>query len=118
MHHIVSIRDIDQLLTESVAVLYKHSPTCGICTAAAAEVEQFCRERPDAHVYQVDVLAARPLSREIATRTGIMHESPQAIVLRGGTPFWHASHYAVKAAALTAQYEAARASAPVPPPLE
>lgn len=54
-----------------LAVLYKHSPVCG----------QF--------------------AREIEERTGIRHESPQAIVMRGGEPVWHASHRGVTQEALT-----------------
>ena len=51
-------------------------------------------------VFLVDVLSQRPLSRRIAAELGIRHESPQVIVLRRGTAFWHASHYDVTADAL------------------
>jgi bacillithiol system protein YtxJ len=55
----------------------------------------------------VDVIRQRPLSREIAARLGIPHESPQVIVIRGGTVRWHASHYEVTADALAAQIRVA-----------
>ncbi len=55
---------------------------------------------PDVPVYWVDVKGQRPLSREIAGRLGITHESPQAILLRRGTPVWHDSHSGVTAAAI------------------
>ena len=32
-------------------------------------------------------------TNEIARRTGIKHESPQAIVFKDGEPVYHASHY-------------------------
>jgi bacillithiol system protein YtxJ len=57
-------------------------------------------EHPTVPVYLVDVIAQRLLSRDIAARLGIRHESPQAIVLRNGAAAWHASHYAVTAEAL------------------
>ena len=115
MHHIATSSDIDQLLGEPLAVLYKHSPTCSLCNASAREVEQFRCGHPDVPLYQVDVLAMRALSRDIAARTGITHESPQIILLRGGTPLWHASHFAVTATDLTAHYDSACAGAPAPP---
>jgi len=51
----------------------------------------------------VDVIRQRPLSREIAARLGIRHESPQTILIRGGAVGWHASHYDVTADALATQ---------------
>jgi bacillithiol system protein YtxJ len=41
----------------------------------------------------VVVQRARDVSSEIASRTGVRHESPQAIVLRNGEAVWSASHY-------------------------
>ncbi len=55
---------------------------------------------PDVPVYWVDVKAERPLSRELADRLGVTHESPQAILLRQGAPVWHASHSDVTARAI------------------
>jgi bacillithiol system protein YtxJ len=57
-------------------------------------------EHPDVPVCLVDVIGQRPLSREIAGRLSIAHESPQAILLRSGTPVWHASHFGVTAEAM------------------
>ncbi len=57
-------------------------------------------EHAEVPVYWVDVKGQRGLSREIAGRLGIVHESPQAILLRRGRPVWHASHAAVMARAI------------------
>ncbi len=57
-------------------------------------------EHPKVPVYWVEVKGHRALSQEIAGRLGIVHESPQAILLRRGTPVWHASHAAVTASAI------------------
>jgi bacillithiol system protein YtxJ len=66
-------------------------------------VQRFQQEHPEVPVYLVDVIRQRPLSREIAAHLGIQHESPQAILIRGGAVGWHASHYEVTAEALAAQ---------------
>ncbi|MEM7357326.1 MAG: monothiol bacilliredoxin BrxC family protein [Acidobacteriota bacterium] len=43
---------------------------------------------------------ARDVSNEIAQRTGVKHESPQALLMRDGTVTWHASHWSIQAEAL------------------
>jgi len=69
-------------------------------------VQRFVQEHPEVPVYLVDVIRQRPLSREIAAHLGILHESPQAILIQGGAVRWHASHYDVTAEALAAQVRA------------
>jgi thioredoxin 1 len=92
--------ELDEVLRSPTAVLYKHSPRCGICTAALLEVRHFADTHPDVPVYQVDVLAQRPLSKAIAERLAIRHKSPQAIVLKEGAVVWHGAHFRVSAEAL------------------
>jgi bacillithiol system protein YtxJ len=100
--------DVDRLFRADLTMLYKHSPTCGVCRAALREVETFISEHPDAVVYAVDVLAQRDLSQLVAARTGITHESPQVIIFRGGSPVWNDSHYGITAEALAKQFKTAR----------
>jgi bacillithiol system protein YtxJ len=92
--------ELDEVLRSPTAVLYKHSPRCGICTAALLEVRHFADTHPEVPVYQVDVLAQRPLSKAIAERLAIRHKSPQAIVLNEGAVVWHGAHFRVSAQAL------------------
>jgi bacillithiol system protein YtxJ len=68
--------------------------------SALDEVESFLQQHPNLPAYLVDVRAERPLSQEIAARSGVQHESPQAILLRRGAPLWDASHYEITAEAL------------------
>ena len=62
----------------------------------------------DADVNLVIVQRARELSQEIARRTGVRHESPQALVVRNGEVVWNASHYDITADAVRAALEANR----------
>jgi bacillithiol system protein YtxJ len=48
----------------------------------------------------VNVSRDRAVSRAIEARTGVRHESPQALVLRGGQAVWDASHFAITAEAV------------------
>ena len=100
MHVIVNDSDLAALLAAPLAVLYKHSPICPTSGFAYEEILAFRRLR-QVPVYLVDVVKHRPLSRALAERTGVIHASPQAIILREGVPAWHRSHFDIQAEAMT-----------------
>jgi bacillithiol system protein YtxJ len=100
MHVLVNDADLPALLAAPLAVLYKHSPICPTSGFAYEEVLAFRRLR-QVPVYLLDVIKHRPLSRVLAERLGVVHASPQAIILRGGVPAWHRSHFDIQADALT-----------------
>lgn len=77
-------------------VLYKHSITCPISTAAQQQMRQLTRAE-DPPVYALVVQESRRLSDEIASSLDIRHETPQAIVLYRDRPIFHASHRRVTA---------------------
>jgi bacillithiol system protein YtxJ len=91
--------ELDQLVErsrETPVILFKHSTTCPISSAAYQQMS----EVDAAEVSLVVVQSARDVSKEIESRTGIQHESPQAIVLRNGQPVWSASHFNITASAV------------------
>lgn len=93
----------DAALQEERALLYKHSDRCPLSALAYAEVRRFREAHSELPVYLVDVNAHRDVSRHVAERTGVVHHSPQAILLHHGRPGWHASHLQVTAEALERQ---------------
>lgn len=99
------VKDADELeraFGEPWALVYKHSTRCPVSSMAWREVSAFRKEHPEAVVYVVHVVEQRALSNAVAQRTGVRHESPQAILLEGGRVSWHASHEGVNVDALTA----------------
>lgn len=99
------VRDAEELaraFEEPWALVFKHSTRCPVSTAAHREVAEFRRRHPDAPVYVVHVVEQRSLSKAVAERTGVRHESPQAIVLASGAVAWSDSHEGVTADALEA----------------
>ena len=76
--------------SEQPVFLFKHSLTCPISAGVFETVSGI-----DADVYLVVVQNARDISNQVAEKTGIRHESPQAIVIKDGKPVYHASHYDV-----------------------
>ena len=101
------IDEIEPLVEEShrrPVMIFKHSLTCPISATAYRELERYLAERHDesaVHVL-VEIQNARDVSAAIAERTGVRHESPQAIVLRDGEATWHASHGRIRRDALAA----------------
>lgn len=81
----------DKSVNEPV-VLFKHSTTCPISLGVYEEISN---AKTDVNI--VIVQQSRDISNEIATRTDIRHESPQAIVLKNGVPIYSASHYDITA---------------------
>jgi bacillithiol system protein YtxJ len=82
---------LEQLFTrsqEEPVLLFKHSNACPISARAYSQMEQFKGD-----VAIVVVQKSRDVSREVETRTGVRHETPQALVLRKGEVVWSASHF-------------------------
>jgi bacillithiol system protein YtxJ len=98
--------DVADALAQPLAVVYKHSPICPTSGIAFEEIRSLRRLQQDVPVYLVDVVHSRPLSRYIAERLGIVHASPQAIILRAGVPAWHGSHFDLRADTMVRQLEA------------
>ena len=89
---------LDALLArshESPVLLFKHSNTCPISARAYREMREV-----KAPVSIVVVQKSRDVSREVESRTGVQHETPQALVLRNGQAVWSASHFEITADAV------------------
>jgi bacillithiol system protein YtxJ len=95
--------ELEAALGAPLAVLYKHSPRCGVCVAAEREVRYFAEGHPEVPVYWLDVVAERDLAHLVTARLGVRHESPQVILLEGGAVRLAASHWDVRAADLDAR---------------
>lgn len=95
---------------ERPAMFFKHSISCGVSTRALAEFRRYLEESGATPVdhYLIVVQTARQASDRLAGVTGVVHESPQAIIVREGRAVWHDSHLALKSGAIL---EAVRSAA-------
>lgn len=95
-NHFIRIKDREafEALTErskeGPMVIFKHSLTCPISSAAYEQMSRF-----DGEVALIEVQVARQLSNEIEDKLGVPHESPQVIVLNKGLVAWNASHFRI-----------------------
>jgi bacillithiol system protein YtxJ len=107
MSNLAHVRDLDEfeaVISESrvrPVLLFKHSRTCGVSHEALDELHAHVEQSPHGALYRViTVQSHRRVSDHAAERLGIRHETPQAILLRGGRPIWNASHFRITAEAL------------------
>lgn len=85
--------ELDSLFVRShdgPVLLFKHSNACPISSAAYQQMSRVKR-----YVGLVVVQQNRDVSREVESRTGVRHESPQALIIRDGAAVWTASHFGV-----------------------
>jgi len=90
-----ALEELFERSKEGPVLLFKHSNSCPISARAYGQMEGV-----EAPVSIVVVQQSRALSREIEQRTGVRHETPQALVIRNGRAVWNASHFDVTAQAV------------------
>ena len=82
--------------SERPVLLFKHSFTCGISAEALDELVDHLNNRDhDLPVAMVTVQTHRDLSNAVSAKLGIRHETPQALLIKGGKVVWSASHFRV-----------------------
>jgi bacillithiol system protein YtxJ len=96
--------DFEQLLEKSESdpvLIFKHSTQCSVSSEAYQEFTGFASSALNSSCGLVLVIENRGLSNTIASRLGIPHASPQAIVVKNGRPVWSASHWSITRDSLT-----------------
>jgi bacillithiol system protein YtxJ len=106
LNELTSIEDFNRVLAESSArpvLLFKHSLTCPISARAYREFQAYLEEaEPQVSYHLITVQTARTVSNEAAARLRVVHQSPQAILVRDGREVWNASHFDITASSLAA----------------
>ncbi len=91
------LKKIDELSKEKPVILFKHSTTCGISASAKHRIEMDWSDlEGDFAFYYLDLLRLRPISKAIADRYGVRHESPQVLVIKNGKATYHTSHHGIQ----------------------
>ena len=87
---------IDQVIEQSKinpVLIFKHSRSCSISKATLDRLERNWNLDNEAKTYFLDLLAYRPISRAIAERFGVQHESPQVLIIEQGKSVYDKSHF-------------------------
>lgn len=81
LKEITTPAECDAVTSRDLTVLFKHSSSCGTSWMAHREVGRFLSLRPETSLFLVSVGEHRSLSRYIAERFDVEHESPQILVV-------------------------------------
>lgn len=79
---------------EKPALIFKHSTACPISARANDRVGAYIASAADAgpDVILVKVIESRPVSNAVADTLGVVHQSPQIILVDKGKAVWSQSH--------------------------
>lgn len=88
--------ELDEQSREKPVLFFKHSTRCSISTMAKSRLNSnWDLSEDDIIPVYLDLLKYRPLSNALAERYGIMHESPQVLLIKDGRCVYNASHNAI-----------------------
>ena len=77
-------------------LIFKHSTQCGISGMVLRSFSaKTAHPESGFNYFVLDLIAFRTLSNAIAEKYGIMHQSPQVLVIKDGMVVAHASHHSI-----------------------
>ena len=98
-NNIESEEDLNNAIEKSFekkVAIFKHSTRCHISKTVLRNFEKEVEKSDkETEFYFLDLLAHRNLSNKIAEDLGVVHQSPQLIVLENGKAVKDASHQAI-----------------------
>ena len=102
---------IMELSHDKPQIVFKHSTRCGISSMAKHQLEHdWDLDADHADMYYLDLIAHRDISNQIAELTGVVHQSPQIILIQNGKAVFDTSHHAISVARIRAALDQTKAS--------
>ncbi|NAY90735.1 bacillithiol system redox-active protein YtxJ [Muricauda sp. JGD-17] len=95
---LISSSQLDDLVEQSKSkaqVVFKHSTTCGISGMVLRMFSSSYAAEENADFHLLDLHAHRDISNAITSRFGVMHQSPQLLIIKEGKVVFHTSHGAI-----------------------
>jgi bacillithiol system protein YtxJ len=89
-----------QVSTTKPVLIFKHSTTCSISRMAYKNFENEFDLASEIEIYYLDLLNFRAISNEIASRFGVVHQSPQILLIKDGIAVYNTSHENIDATKL------------------
>ena len=102
-NNLTDLGQLDEIISnsnEKPAVIFKHSTRCSVSRMALKQFENEFKLSHKVTPYFLDLIAYREISNEIASRFGVLHESPQILLIKEGQSTYDASHSAIDAEVL------------------
>lgn len=88
--------DLLNLSHKQTVLVFKHSTRCIISSMVLRSLESNSEELSAVGAwYYLDLIAYRECSNQIAEQLGVVHQSPQLIIIENGSVVWDESHQAI-----------------------
>lgn len=89
--------EIDALSFKGKVLLFKHSTRCGISGTALNRIERNWKDEyhQQLQVFYLDLLNYRHISNVIEQRYGVVHQSPQALIISEGKCIFSQTHSSI-----------------------
>ncbi|WP_020533510.1 bacillithiol system redox-active protein YtxJ [Flexithrix dorotheae] len=90
---------LDEIIEKSKSkpiIIFKHSTRCSISSMAKSRLERsWDIDQDQAEIYYLDLITYRSISNKIADQFGVMHQSPQVLVIKNGKSVYDTSHNSI-----------------------
>lgn len=98
---LTDIGQLEEIKKESFSkpqVIFKHSTRCGISTMVMNKFVKYYEINHElVNLHYLDLLSYRDVSDEVGYTFGVMHQSPQLLIVKNGEVVKHNSHYDINA---------------------
>ncbi|MGZ5246600.1 MAG: bacillithiol system redox-active protein YtxJ [Flavitalea sp.] len=88
------LEEIKSKSFEKTQVIFKHSTRCSISSVAKGRLEK-AQVPENVDFYYLDLINYRNISKEVADKFKVFHESPQVLVIRNGECVYDESHMSI-----------------------
>ncbi|MFC3416362.1 bacillithiol system redox-active protein YtxJ [Algoriphagus hitonicola] len=91
------IEEIRSLSMERPVLIFKHSTRCSISSMSLDRLLRNWKDEDEDKVvpYFLDLIAYRQLSDQIESEFGVVHQSPQVILIKEGKAVYEDSHFRI-----------------------
>ena len=93
---IAEIHQIIEASHKAPQLIFKHSIRCNLSGSIHHHLSEWFSTDKPLRFHYLDLISYREVSDFIEQHFGILHESPQVILLIGGNVVFHTSHFRIK----------------------
>ncbi|MDW3645563.1 MAG: bacillithiol system redox-active protein YtxJ [Bacteroidia bacterium] len=94
---VAQLKEIKEASFERPQLIFKHSISCGI----SAQVNHLLQSSSESlaeetDLHYLDLINYRSVSNEVAAEFGIVHQSPQVLLIKDAKVVYHTSHFSIR----------------------
>ncbi|MFV0248520.1 MAG: bacillithiol system redox-active protein YtxJ [Tenacibaculum sp.] len=96
LEKVEQLEELNKLSETHIVLIFKHSTSCGISKMVLKRFEDsFDESAKKLKTFYLDLLNFRSISNQVATKYGVVHQSPQLLIIKNKTVVNHASHHSI-----------------------